>query len=108
MEMLRVFVALPVILRAEGLVTCEECAAIGPLVALHVFPRLVSSASCLEINALLFVEGEIAHFNSQGLPLNFLHVGQVTWFSLLFPADEPAFWILGTVLGTTLGSFWNV
>jgi hypothetical protein len=39
MEVLRVFVSLPIILAAKGFVTGQECAAIRPRVTLHMFPK---------------------------------------------------------------------
>lgn len=44
LEMLRIFVALPVILAAKGLVACQEGAAVRPLVPLHVFFQLARTA----------------------------------------------------------------
>jgi hypothetical protein len=38
-EVLGVFVTLPIILAAKGLAAGQECAAIRPLVTLHVFPE---------------------------------------------------------------------
>tara|TARA_R110002060_G_scaffold2894_9_gene4699 strand:- start:1893 stop:2291 length:399 start_codon:yes stop_codon:yes gene_type:complete len=42
-EVLRVFVALPIIFAAEVFVAGQECAAIRPLVTLHVFPGAISN-----------------------------------------------------------------
>jgi hypothetical protein len=85
-KVLRIFMTLPIILAAKGLVAGQEGAAIWPLVTLHVFPEQL---------ALHIKDVENTYFNSQGRPVNLLQVWQVTWFSLLLLAADPRLWGFG-------------